>query len=136
MISMNEKLKLNFRIFKNKTLGLVVLNLLTFLISVSLFSGASITILALIPMQPLIIYFNYFLTKDKLSLCLYNLELLIFSSLGFLLNCLLYFKYVAYDTEGVLVMYFLLEIGALCIIISSVIAIIARIVKQKKSISK
>lgn len=138
MIDRKEKGNLLLRIFKkisNKTLGLIVLNLLSFIMSVSFFSGGAPLVLVLIPMQPVIILFNYIFTKGKISLCLYNLELLIFSPLGFLLNALLYFKYIAYDSEGVLVMHFLLKVCAWCILISSVIAITVRLFSQRKGIS-
>lgn len=137
MIDTKEKQKLHLRILKKYfiTLGLVILNLLPFIISVSFFSGGAPLVMAWILILPVIILFNYLLTKGKISLCLYNLELFIFSTLGFLLNSLLYLKYIYYDSEGKSVGYFLLTVGALCIIISSVVAIRVRIYNLKKGIS-
>lgn len=113
--------------------SIILLNILPFAIFASLYRyGANVGLCMPFP-QLLITILNTIFAKSKKEFLVYNSILLISSVAGILVNSQLYFKYICYDIEGVLVMKFEIFVAIVLILIFTAIEFLIRYFHDKKS---
>lgn len=113
---------------------LILLNILPCAVFVSLYKYGAIVSLYMPFMQLWITIINTIFAKSKKGFLMYNGILLISSVAGILGNSQLYFKYIRYDIEGVLVMRAEILVAILLILIITVIEFLIRYFNDKKKI--
>lgn len=90
----------------------------------------------MMPVQLLISIVYCVLSKNKKELLIYNAFLLLFAEIGILLNAVLYFTFICYDSEGVLVVLFEIRIAAIYIGTITGIELLIKYIVDKFRIKK
>ena len=108
-----------------------LLNTLPFVICVMLFSHGANSSFWVIVFSPFIVAVNYFTTKEKKDLCIWNVLLLFSVTSGVSANGLLYFNHIYYDAEGLVILLYLTALAAIVVILSSTIAVVIRAFRKK-----
>lgn len=111
---------------------IILFNILPFAVFVSLYKyGGNVGLCMPLP-QLLVTIINAIFAKSKKEFLVYNGILLISSVAGIFVNSQLYFKYICYDTEGVLVMEYEIFVAIVLILIFTAIEFLIRYFHDKK----
>lgn len=113
---------------------IILLNILPCAVYVNLYSYGATVSLYMPFIQLCITILNTIFAKSKKEFLMYNGILLISSVAGIFVNSQLYFKYIRYDIEGVLVMKAEILVAILLVLIFTVIEFLIKYFNDKKRI--
>lgn len=90
----------------------------------------------MIPLQFGIFIWNCKYTKNKKEFLLYSILFLLSSVLGIVINGLLYFQFICYDTEGVLVLELEIIVAAVYLAVLTLIGLVIKQLTMKRRAKK